>query len=321
MLALATALVAIALTPSPSDGSISSALAAFAGTGSAVQRLARSGTVPTSNYIRLRRARNTIEVQTATVSLSFVDEARGGKPFELGLVSTVHLAEPPYYAELQAEADGVGEGAARSGGYDRVLFELLADEGSVESDASGARRLREPLMPAPSLQSLAASNRLTTQVGALDCMHDPRWVLADVSRAELAEKQADADFGAVYADAKWRSQFIAPLRNLLASGPPNRANSLSLFRLVLCVLPAPEAALLLDDWLASRGAAVSPALQALFVALGRLDFDAASRLSFAQTLASGETTQVHPSPLSANDHPSCPLAATRPLSPLILAIA
>ena len=102
MLALATALVAIALTPSPSDGSISSALAAFAGTGSAVQRLARSGTVPTSNYIRLRRARNTIEVQTATVSLSFVDEARGGKPFELGLVSTVHLAEPPYYAIMNA---------------------------------------------------------------------------------------------------------------------------------------------------------------------------------------------------------------------------
>ena len=60
---------------------------------------------------------------------------------------------------------------------------------------------------------------------------------------------------------------------------------------MLCLLPAPEAALLLDDWVASRGATLSPALRELVLALGRLDFGAASRLSFAQTLAAGEATQ------------------------------
>lgn len=225
----------MAVTPSPSGGSdVSAALAALAGRGGAVQRLARSGTLPTSNYIRLRRTRTAVELQTATVELSLVDEQRGGKPFELGLVSTVHLAEPPYYAALQAEADGAKDAdGQRQGGYDRVLFELLADESSVETDASGARRLREPLQAAPALASLAASNRLTTQVGALDCTRDDRWVLADVSRAELAAKQMDADFGAPYADASWRSGLIAPLRNLLGSGPANRVRTVNVRCLLL----------------------------------------------------------------------------------------
>ena len=57
------------------------------------------------------------------------------------------------------------------------------------------RRLRTQLQPATALASLAAANRLTTQVGNLDCMRDARWVLADVSRAELAEKESDETFG------------------------------------------------------------------------------------------------------------------------------
>ena len=89
------------------------------------------------------------------------------------LISTVHLAEPPYYEALQrAAADGI----------DRVLFELLTDESTLETDETGARRLAVQLQPAPSLATLAARNRLTTQVGALDCRADERWVLSDVSR-------------------------------------------------------------------------------------------------------------------------------------------
>ena len=145
----------------PDDG-ISSALASLAGQGTAARQLALSSSaIPTSNYIRLRRTRSSLLLQTATVALSLSDERRGGRPFELGLVSTVHLAEPPYYTALQREADDTG--------YDRVLFELLVDESMVEADATGARRLRAPLQPAPALAGLAASNRLTTQVGALDC--------------------------------------------------------------------------------------------------------------------------------------------------------
>lgn len=59
----------------------------------------------------------------------------------------------------------------------------------------------------------------------------------------------------------------------------------------LCLLPAPEASLLLDDWIGSGGATPAPALRALAAALGRLDIGAARSLSLASTLATGEATQ------------------------------
>ena len=62
-------------------------------------------------------------------------------------------------------------------------------------------------------------------------------------------------------------------------------------RLLLFCLPAPEAALLLDDWVATGGATPAPVLRALGGAVSRVDLGLASRHSFAQTLASGETTQ------------------------------
>ena len=244
-----------------------------------------NGLALTSNYIRLERTQSAMELQTASVVLSMIDEATG-KPFELGLLSTVHLAELPYYESLQRDADS---------GYDRVLFELLVDEAFVDTDAAGLRRLKDDLQPAPALAALAARNRLTTQVGALNCRRDDRWVLADVSRAELQAKEADAGFGAPFADAPARSKLIAPLRSIFSSGPPTDAAGGQFqpnpLRLLLTLLPAPEAALLLDDWVASRGATPAPILVALGSALSRLDWGVASRLSFAQTLASGEATQ------------------------------
>jgi hypothetical protein len=222
-----------------------------------------------SNYIRLQRTACALELQTANVQLSL---SSNGRPFELSLVSTVHLAEPPYYAALQREADS----------QDRVLFELLADESAVDTDDNGVRRLKAPLHPAPALASLAAQNRLTTQVSALDCCGES-WVLADVSRRQLSVQEArlrgTRNDGGPLGESLLR----------LAGGRAGRAGPL---RLLLCFLPAPELGLLLDDWLASRGATVAPGLRALLVALGRLDLGAASRLSFAQTLASGEATQA-----------------------------
>ena len=237
-----------------------------------------------SNYIRLERTAAALELQTASVTLSLEDDT--GRAFELGLLSTVHLAEKPYYQALQSEA---GE----AGGYDRVLFELLVDESLVATDASGARRLKKPLEPAPGLATLAARNQLATQVGSLDCAADERWVLADVSSAELRAKEADAGLTEMFADAPARLKLIAPLRSLLSSGPPKDSSTfqLSPLRLLLSCLPAPEAALLLDDWVSSGGATPAPVLLALAGALSRLEWGVASRLSFAQTLAGGESTQ------------------------------
>ena len=243
-----------------------------------------SSFTPKSNYIRLQRTENALELQTAMVSLALSDKATG-QPFELGLLSTVHLAEQPYYVTLQQVCD--------DSGYDRVLFELLVDESSVSVDEQGARRLTVPLHPSPALSAEAARNRLATQVGTLDCRRDDRWVLADVSRAEWLAQGADAGFGAPFADAPARLSVIAPLRSLLTSGPPKDSSDFrpSPLRLLLALLPAPEAALLLDDWVASRGAVPAPIVLELVSALSRLDWGAASRLSFAQTLAGGESTQ------------------------------
>lgn len=243
-----------------------------------------SSFTPKSNYIRLERTANALELQTAMVSLDLCDK-ESGTPFELGLLSTVHLAEQPYYAALQQACD--------ESGYDRVLFELLVDESSVAVDEGGARRLKVPLQPSPALSAEAARNRLATQVGTLDCQRDERWVLADVSRDEWLAQGADAGFGAPFADAPARLRLIAPLRSLLTSGPPKDSSDFrpSPLRLLLALLPAPEAALLLDDWVASRGAAPAPILIELVSALSRLEWGVASRLSFAQTLAAGESTQ------------------------------
>ena len=233
---------------------------------------------PSSNYIRLIQGPQSLNLQTANVQLALRDANRGGKEFTVRLLSTVHLAEAPYYEALQREADE----------NDRVLFELLADESVFETDSSGARRLRVELQPAPGLAALAARNRLTAQVGALDCARDERWVLADVSRRQLAVQEARLRRERRAPPAAIAG-FVDPLQRLLRG--PFGGGSLTLRVLALCVLPAPEALLLLDDWVASGGATFAPVLRALASAIGRLDWGMAGRLSFAQTLASGEATQ------------------------------
>jgi len=233
-----------------------------------------------SKYVRVYRTDNAIELQTAVERLLFLNRTR---TFEIDLISTVHLAEGAYYESLQSLADG------RDGSepyYDRVIFELLGETSLFESDASGARRLRADLQPAPALANQAARNQLATQVEKLDMKPDERWVLGDVSIAELQQKQEE--LGASFAEA------LAPLRSLVTSGPPDisRRDRVSLWRLLqLATLPAPELALLLDDWIAAGGVMPAPTLVAIASALSRFDLGTASRLSFAQTLASGDTTQ------------------------------
>ena len=74
-------------------------------------------------------------LQTAAVRYRLRDRATR-QPFTLALLSTVHLAEPAYYSGLQ-------EACAR---YDRVLFEVIADESLAPRDAdSGTRRPLQPL--------------------------------------------------------------------------------------------------------------------------------------------------------------------------------
>ena len=240
-----------------------------------------------SNYVRLARSPSSgaLELQTAMVRLALRDPA-SGDAFSVDLLSTVHVADASYYAELQAICESE---------YDRVLFELIVDDSLVGSEADGAtgrtvRRLSAPLRASPGLQALADRNGLATQVESLDCCR-PQWVLADVSKRQLTVQEARLQTPGLALGrntlAPGFGGLAMPLR-LLIVGPTGGGGAL---RPLLSLLPAPEVCLLLDDWVSSGGAAPAPTLRALAAALGRLDLAAARQLSFAQTLAAGETTQ------------------------------
>ena len=51
-------------------------------------------------------------------------------------MSMVHLADPLYYKELEEATVG----------HDRVLYELIVDEDVTTQDATGWRRLKEPMV-------------------------------------------------------------------------------------------------------------------------------------------------------------------------------
>lgn len=262
----------------------------FFGCGSAL-KVPPSGPVR-SNFVRLVKAGPTkYDLQTADVRLSLRDDSRGGSTFFVDLLSTVHVADHAYYSGLQARGEE----------YDRVLFEMIVDDSLVTTEADAAtgntiRRLSTPLRAAPALATLAERNGLDTQVEALDCTR-PRWVLADVTRRQLAVQEARLQepglaTGRNTLAGPVLSSLASPLRLLLVGPAGSSKNSRgSALRPLLSVLPAPEIALLLDDWITSGGPELSPAIKPLAAALGRLDLGAARRLSFAQTLAAGETTQ------------------------------
>ena len=244
-----------------------------------------SSSVVRSNYLRLvRTSPLAYELQTASLRLGMRDA--DGAEFTVDLLATVHVGEQDYYASLQRACEE----------YDRVLFELLVDESSVEAvvDRGGltVRRLSAPLRASPALRTLATRNGLCAQVDELDCCR-PHWVLADVSRRQLAVQQTRLQQPGLATGRNTLAPFAEPLRLLLV-GPAAASRSGSggsALRLLLALLPAPELALLLDDWVSSGGAGLAPVLRPLAAALGRLDLPAARRLSFAQTLAAGETTQ------------------------------
>lgn len=241
-----------------------------------------------SNYLRLIRTQpDAFELQTAEVGLTLRNAS--GATFSVDLLSTVHLADEDYYSQLQRECDG----------YEEVLFELIVDEslvalGSEPATIRATRRLSKPLRASEQLRTLAERNGLRTQVDSLDCLQ-PNWVLADVTRRELSiqERRLQAPGLATGRNtlAPGFGALSMPLRLLIVGPASLGSTQASVLRPLLYLLPAPEACLLLDDWVASGGATPAPALLPLVGAIGRFDWTAARQLSFAQTLTSGETTQ------------------------------
>ena len=124
---------------------------------------------------------STFLLQTAAVRYSLRDRATR-QPFTLDLLATVHLAEPAYYSGLQQACDAQ---------YDRVLFEVIADEALAPRDATGTRRLSEALQATPAQRELAARHRLVAQMDALQ-MVGPSWAVADMTREQLRALESRA---------------------------------------------------------------------------------------------------------------------------------
>lgn len=232
-----------------------------------------------SQYLRLVAVSpSSWAVQTAVVTCLLRDRASGAH-FSVDLVSTVHLASREYYESLQRSCNEQ---------YDRVCFEMIADDACFDTNADGIRRLVTPLKASEAQRSLAARYGLAAQADALDCTGG-RFVHADMSRSEMGETGATLSSG---------GPLLTRLREAWdgiavgATAPAMERSSSLMLRVAACALPAPELLLLLDDWIVSGGATASPALRPIARAALCGDFVSARALALAQTLITGERSQT-----------------------------
>lgn len=209
------------------------------------------------------------QLETASQRLRLYDSSTRTQ-FHVCLVSTVHLADARYYAEIQQECES----------FDRVLFELITDK-SLTEVLGRTCRINKPVRASDEQRRIASIYQLVPQADVMDCTR-PHWVLADVSREELVQHERSLGQGCL-------RQSISTALRTLSRGPALRASSA--LRPLAWVLPAPELSLLLDDWTSSGGAPPGTVLRAIAVAAATIDLQAARRLSFAQTLSTGEATQ------------------------------
>ncbi|CAM9988378.1 unnamed protein product, partial [Discosporangium mesarthrocarpum] len=105
---------------------------------------------------------------------------------EVDLVSMVHLGDASYYRDIVLDMAG----------YDRVLFELIAENDVVVMDGEGRKTVKQRIYPTREQEVLGRSYGLFPQ---LDCLNyrllcsetirppgrTPTWVLADLSPGEI----------------------------------------------------------------------------------------------------------------------------------------
>lgn len=128
-------------------------------------------------FLRLERVGdNKFELQTAVTTYKVP-----GSDQTVSLISLVHLADPRYYRELEALAEGK---------HDRVLFELIADPSHVVQDPStGLKHLSERLYPGGEQSVLANAHGLQAQLDAMSLLGE-KWCLADLERESIYNLQA-----------------------------------------------------------------------------------------------------------------------------------
>lgn len=96
-----------------------------------------------SKAFRLVHFPDVVELQTATYKVSprlkSSRSGQDGRDTEIILTSMVHLADAGYYRQLVFDASS----------YDRVLFELIAEDDVCNIDGNGRRVVSEYVSPTP----------------------------------------------------------------------------------------------------------------------------------------------------------------------------
>lgn len=237
------------------------------------------GAAEASQYLRLVPVSpSSWAMQTAVVRCSLRDR-KSGTEFTVDLISTVHLAASEYYAALQRSCDTQ---------YDRVCFEMIADDTCFDTDPSGTRYLVQPLEASKQQRALAAQYGLAAQTDSLDCT-GRRYVHADTLRSELGHCGTTLSSGGPLL-ARMREAWDGIVQG--STAPAMERGFSLLLRLAACALPAPELVLLLDDWIVSGGATASPTLRPIVRAALSGDVKSARALALAQTLITGERVQT-----------------------------
>lgn len=131
-------------------------------------------------FLKLVRSKGTLEMQTAQLSMVGAARGDGGQDnlptaneseMQIDILLTTHLADKEFYEDLSREVDQ---------GCDRVLFEMVAPNGSCCIDPEGVRRLKEHPGPTLAQRGMASYYGLEHQLDHMNFSSDSRWLIADL---------------------------------------------------------------------------------------------------------------------------------------------
>lgn len=183
----------------------------------------------------------------------------------IDLFSVVHYADASYYRDLNV---------ALCDNYDAVYFECLTAARNTSTSASTALKvLRRNVGPSRAASSEAQAIGAVPQMSILDCLARPNFYVADLTAEELANVAARVD------DNQGRQLRKKRLHSLI---PLIAESSLRVLRATCFLLPCPELAILLVDYIQSgAGSPALPRAPVFLFALLRGDVLSARRVLFS----------------------------------------
>lgn len=209
------------------------------------------------------------------------------KPFEnvninytIDLFSTVHIGDKEYYETLNY----------RMKNYDIVLYELITNQDNINTDLSRGRafksRLKE-VVYSRQTEGLAAQFGFSNQLDLN--LKQKNWYIADLDIETIREMESKNTLS--LQKQFWLSQIGGRTfsQKLLRNFFIDDKFFITVLRIVSWLTPCPELGCLLIDWsrMMPNAGGFSPILIPILQHILQGNFQAASKLSFAQQLLSG----------------------------------